>query len=988
MATYSIVYNANGGSGTMAATTGITTYTQATLRANAFTKTGYHFAGWIAELKRGSFGDAVLELQQKLGVTADGDFGSVTEEALIAWQYSHGMQYDGVAGLLTREAMNLTYKYADKATATFAAEPITVNLYATWEINTYTVSYNANGGTGAPSSQTKTYGVTLTLSSTQPTWTGRTFSKWNTKADGTGTNYNPGASYTTNAAATLYAQWTLNSYTISYNANGGSGAPSSQTKYYGTNLTLSSTKPTRTGYTFKNWNTKSDGTGTTYSSGATYTANSGATLYAQWQINTYAVTYNMNGGTGGPSNQTKTYGVNLTLSSATPTKTGHTFKRWNTNSSDTGTAYSPGATYTANAALSLVAIWTPNTYTVSYNANNGTGAPSSQTKTYGVTLKLSTTKPTRTGYAFKNWNTAANGSGTTYASGANYTANAGTTLYAQWENNTYYSVTYNANGGSGAPTSQSVLSGTSVTLSSTKPTKSNTTATYTVTYNKVESSATISKSSDSCTRTTKYTFSKWNTKADGTGTSYTAGQNVTMTKNLTLYAIYTSSTSGSVTLPTGSLEQYTLVGWSKSTSDVQILASPFSPTANTTLYAIWGANGMGGMLKFPASSIPDGMAQGNKVRLVGLKNPENDGVYTIASVAISGGVVTCYFEEDFVSSGEQDTSELELEIYGDGTYVPTMDYICSLNNRLWGCSSSTRTIYSSALGDPTDFWTFAGNSLDAYQVAVGSAGDFTGCVALANTVLFFKQHVIHKLMGGFPAEYQMYSYNFDGISETNAMSAVNCGGLAVYVSEHGIGTYEGSSAGTLSQELGEGNMYRSIAGYDGEKYALYFEDGNGEGHTYVYDLRYRIWLERDYGHVLSFVHLTDKNYVLVQHEDTNAIYLIDSGVPLEDDWEMTFKPFYEALSGSWGSRSHIFEKKRYTGITFRLELPLGSWIKAEVRCDDGRWYPVARAAGRKDRVQDFVVRTPRTDKVQLRLTGHGPMTILGMEREYTVGSRR
>ena len=77
---------------------------------------------------------------------------------------------------------------------------------------------------------------------------------------------------------------TPTSYTITYNANGGSGAPADQTKTHGTALTLSSTKPTRTGYTFQNWNTKSDGTGTTYASGASYTANAAATLYAQWEL--------------------------------------------------------------------------------------------------------------------------------------------------------------------------------------------------------------------------------------------------------------------------------------------------------------------------------------------------------------------------------------------------------------------------------------------------------------------------------------------------------------------------------------------------------------------------------------------------------------------------------------------------------------------------------------------------------------------------------
>ena len=119
-----------------------------------------------------------------------------------------------------------------------------------------------------------------------------------------------------------------------------------------------------------------------------------------------------------------------------------------------------------------------------------------------------------------------------------------------------------------------------------------------------------------------------------------------------------------------------------------------------------------------------------------------------------------------------------------------------------------------------------------------------------------------------------------------------------------------------------------------------------------------------------------------------TIYQIDTGEPTDGDWEILFKPIYEDISGSWNSKSHVFEKKRYTGITFRLELPLGSWIQAELKGDDGRWKPIARKAGKHNGVDDFAVRTGRVDRVQLRLSGHGPMTILGMEREYTIGSRR
>lgn len=148
----------------------------------------------------------------------------------------------------------------------------------------YTVSYNANGGSGAPSSQTKWHGETLTLSSATPTRTGYTFAGWNTKSDGTGTNYAKGGSFTANANTTLYAKWTLNSWTVSYNANGGSGSVSSQTKYYGQALTLASSGFTKTYYTLDGWATSASG-GIAYALGASYTGNGALALYAHWAVN-------------------------------------------------------------------------------------------------------------------------------------------------------------------------------------------------------------------------------------------------------------------------------------------------------------------------------------------------------------------------------------------------------------------------------------------------------------------------------------------------------------------------------------------------------------------------------------------------------------------------------------------------------------------------------------------------------------------------------
>ena len=146
------------------------------------------------------------------------------------------------------------------------------------------------------------------------------------------------------------------SYTITYNANGGTGAPGAQTKWYGESLTLSSTKPTRTGYTFQGWGTSSTDTSVDYQPGAGYTANAALNLYAIWKANTYKVTYNANGGSGAPAAQTKTHGQSLTLTTSKPTRANYTFKGWATTATG-AVSYQPGGSYTANAAITLYAVW-------------------------------------------------------------------------------------------------------------------------------------------------------------------------------------------------------------------------------------------------------------------------------------------------------------------------------------------------------------------------------------------------------------------------------------------------------------------------------------------------------------------------------------------------------------------------------------------------------------------------------------------------------
>ena len=168
-----------------------------------------------------------------------------------------------------------------------------------------------------------------------------------------------------------------------------------------------------------------------YTSGS---RSSGSGSHTVGSLARHTVSYNANGGSGAPGAQTKWYGSTLTLSGTRPTRTGYTFQGWAT-SANGGVAYQPGQAYGNDANITLYAVWKANTWTVKYNANGGSGAPADQTKTYGQTLKLSTSKPVRTDYNFMGWATSkanADKGTVTYAAGANYTANAGITLYAVW----------------------------------------------------------------------------------------------------------------------------------------------------------------------------------------------------------------------------------------------------------------------------------------------------------------------------------------------------------------------------------------------------------------------------------------------------------------------------------------------------------------------------------------------------------------------------
>ena len=128
--------------------------------------------------------------------------------------------------------------------------------------------------------------------------------------------------------------------------------------------------------------------------------------------------------------------------------------------------------------------------------------------------------------------------------------------------------------------------------------------------------------------------------------------------------------------------------------------------------------------------------------------------------------------------------------------VPDLTCICECDNRIWGAEG--KTIYASALGDPTNFYVYDGVSTDSYAVAVGTEGEFTGCIAYSSTVLFWKENCLHKVLGSYPAQYEIYTYTVPGIQKGSEKSLAVINETLFYKGRNGVYAYSGGTPELLT----------------------------------------------------------------------------------------------------------------------------------------------------------------------------------------------
>ncbi|HRT81598.1 MAG TPA: InlB B-repeat-containing protein, partial [Oscillospiraceae bacterium] len=384
--TYTVTYDGNGSDGGTPMSQSSHTYdVPKALSKNTYTKTGFAFTGW-----------------------------ATSTNGTVAYQ-----DQQSVSNLTATNGGNVT-------------------LYAVWVAQQYEVQYVGNGADGGTMANSfHTVGQSKKLSKNNYTRTGYNFIGWNEAQDGSGTSYTDEQSVIDlslfgNVTVPLYAQWSIKQYTISWLANGGSGGGANQADH-GTMPTPISAG-NRTGYTFTGWSPE------------IVVATGPASYTAQWQANTYYVSFNANGGTGTMTDQTFVYDTAQNLKANAFAKTGYTFTGW--AESPTGPIkYTPGQNVnnlasSQGATVTLYAVWTANTYSVSYNANGGTGTTASSSHTYDISSPLTQNGFSKVGHTFIGWSENQGATSPTYTDQQNVinlTPTPGGTVnfYAVWQINQY-----------------------------------------------------------------------------------------------------------------------------------------------------------------------------------------------------------------------------------------------------------------------------------------------------------------------------------------------------------------------------------------------------------------------------------------------------------------------------------------------------------------------------------------------------------------------
>ena len=697
----------------------------------SLSKTGYTFKGWATT----NGGTVVYTDGQKLTTNLATTAGA-TVNLYAVWkdEIAPVCSFSGASATTTQNTTTITLSCTDSGSGVVQKTLTTTDFTTT-----------ANGSVtavGAPTKITNGYSYTVTLKGLS-VGTFTVSLKAGLIADAGGNS---------NAAVTS-GNVTVNgrTYTVTFSKGSNVSAISSTSSSCtttGSSLTCTiGTYPTitvATGYSASTWydSTAKKDTGiASGGSGSGYAIGQDTTMTAQAKANTYKIYFSANGGTGAPDPITRTYGQDVTFPTTVPTKTGYTFNGWlyygTGDSSSTATSTATKGTYKAGGVASsscsscipwdatdttYVAIWTVNSYTIKYDANGGTGAPTDQSFVYNSGAKISTTKPTKTGYTFVNWKS---GSTTLNPGDAIPTGWTNATLQAQWTVNSYY---YDVNPDSGIASfdiSGAVNSGTGLTDYYTQnPYGQEITITnvkaktgYTYTGYTLSGSLTALSGSTNTTIKTKLGAGSGAIALNSKINSYTVTYDKNGGSSVSKASASVNYNSAIDLTPTASKSGYEFIGWNTNKNATTVLSSLKMGTSNVTLYAIYKK-----IVTVPTNSL--------------CTNPTYNGSsQQITSVTSGDGYTLSGYSGTNAGSYTVTASLSGFSRWSDGT-TANKTITCSISKKAVTvtASSGSKTYDGSALTNATGCSVTSGSVVSGHSVTCSNSGSVTNKGSATNTL--------------------------------------------------------------------------------------------------------------------------------------------------------------------------------------------------------------------------------------------------------------
>lgn len=485
---------------------------------------------------------------------------------------------------------------------------------------------------------------------------------------------------------------------------------------------------------------------------------------------------------------------------------------------------------------------------------------------------------------------------------------------------------------------------------------------------------------------------------------------------------------------------FTLCKFDGSEYDSSKIHTGSSAPSDTTAYPYWiDTSNKSAVLKMYSTNLSMWTSVGTTyVKIIGTglsKFKANDAV-TISNLELvdSSGNAWTYNEYDFnksnlVYAAGRDSLNREYivitgfinKVYKSNSKVkferlmPRLNFVCEMDNRLWGCSSLDHEIYACKQGDPLNWYAYFGYDSDSYAATVGSQDDFTGCASFGGNIFFFKEHGFHKVYGSKPSNYEIVWKETRGVQRGSEKSIACVGDYLFYKAKDGVVMFDGG-ANVISDKLGFNDYYGAVGCGYRDKYYISMRDNQYNYSLYIYDISKGIWIAEDEIRVGFMAETTKNGLYIIKYKDawgmSDAFIVNDEKMfttifPMRSDLgdaylypNEEFYPMYVQTDASLENTANIKWSfttgdigmdspfyKYIKRIILRLSLDLNTTIKVDVMYDScGEWQRLMEYHCTKKRSYEIPMVVRRCDHLKLRFYGNGDFRLYSIAKVIEEGS--